>query len=246
MKTPAVLVFSGTRGWRHNEGIAGADLFFARAATERSLGLFTTENPAVFNPRDLARFDLVVFNNVTGMVLGEAQRAAFEDWMSAGGAWIGLHGAGDGSMSEWSWYQDSLIDTKFIGHTMGPQFQAATLEGLALTHPILDGLPLRWTHTDEWYSFDRVPSPSGATLLVGADESTYEPRNRIVSRWPTDLSMGSSVVDHPVIWAICQPKFRGFYSALGHSFETYDSVHYRRLLNNAVDWVMRADSEPCE
>ena len=28
MQQPAILVFSKTNGWRHNEGIAGADKFF--------------------------------------------------------------------------------------------------------------------------------------------------------------------------------------------------------------------------
>ncbi|MEL7310298.1 MAG: ThuA domain-containing protein [Pseudomonadota bacterium] len=246
MKTPAVLVFSRTLGWRHDEGIAGADLFFARLTTEREFGLFTTENPRVFNSEDLSRFDLVVFNNVTGASLDPKQRAAFENWMRAGGAWIGLHGAGDGSMSDWRWYQNNLIDTRFIGHTMAPQFQTGTLARLSSEHPIVDNLPDRWSQTDEWYSFNRIPAPPGAILLVGIDESSYTPHNLVVDRWPRDLRMGASVFDHPLIWAICQPEYRGFYSALGHSFETYDNPIYRQLLSNAVDWVMASDSPECD
>jgi type 1 glutamine amidotransferase len=238
MPSPAVLVFSGTAGWRHNEGIAGADLFFAELTTEKQYGLFTTENPAVFNAEDLARFELIVFNNATGPILNTEQRAAFQNWMRDGGAWIGLHGAGDSSMADWAWYQKRLIDTTFIGHTMGPQFQEATLVTLAPGHPVLKGVPHRWQHTDEWYSFDRVPSPPGAVPLVGIDESSYEPRNTIVERWPRDLRMGASPQDHPMVWVVCVPEFRAVYSALGHGHETYENADYRRLLANAFGWLL--------
>ena len=56
MTEPAILVFSASKGWRHNEGIAGADFFFVELARARGFGIFTTENGAVFNAEDLARF----------------------------------------------------------------------------------------------------------------------------------------------------------------------------------------------
>ena len=121
LPSPAVLVFSATRGWHHDSGIAGADHFFAELASERGWGVFTTAHPGVFNADDLARFDVIVFNNVTGNVLGTAQQRAFETWMTRGGAWIGLHGAGDSSILNWPWYQHNLVGTTFIGHTMAPQ-----------------------------------------------------------------------------------------------------------------------------
>ena len=64
MTEPAILVFSKTKAWRHNEGIAGADRFFADVAAEEGFGFFTTENGAVFNAENLARFDVIIFNNI--------------------------------------------------------------------------------------------------------------------------------------------------------------------------------------
>ena len=245
MASPAILVFSGTAGWRHNEGIAGADLFFAELATELGYGFFTTENAAVFNPDDLARFDVIVFNNVTGRALNRDQRRAFEAWMAEGGAWIGLHGSGDGSALDWAWYQTELIGALFIGHTMGPQFQSAKVVSLAADHPVMEGVASEWTVTDEWYSFDGVPDMEGLTVLAGLDEGSYLPENSVVERWPRDLRMGGGSAGHPIIWARCHGGFRAVYSAIGHRHEVYRDATYRRLLTNAFRWVEKVRVEEC-
>ncbi len=101
LQQPAMLVFSKTLGWRHNEGIAGGDAFFVELARRHKFGIYTKVDPAIFNPSDLAKFEVVVFNNMTGDTLNEAQEAAFENWLQNGGGWIGLHSAGDASQDSW-------------------------------------------------------------------------------------------------------------------------------------------------
>ncbi len=90
-------------------------------------GVFHTENGAVFNASDLARFAAVVFLNASGDVLDEAQEHAFQAWLEAGGGWLGIHSAGDDSHLAWQWYRDNLIGATFIAHPMNPQFQRATV-----------------------------------------------------------------------------------------------------------------------
>lgn len=237
---PAMLVFSKTAGWRHNNGIAGADLFLAELAKEKGFSFFTTANAAVFNAEDLDRFEVIVFNNVTGAALSADERAAFEQWMKSGGAWLGLHGSGDFSLAGWTWYQENLIGAQFIGHTMAPQFQTARLVVLDPTHPISEGLPSDWEHRDEWYSFDKVPDPVLFKPLIGIDETSYSPTNTVVDRWPEDLSMGSRPEQHPMVWATRNDCYRGVYSAMGHGFESYQDPNYRALLSSAFDWVSEA------
>lgn len=243
MAEPAILVFSKTEGWRHNEGIAGADRFFADLASARGWGLFTTANAGVFNPDSLARFKLVIFNNVTGDALTESQQAAFETWIQSGGAWIGLHGSGDASQKAWTWYQEKVIGPRFIGHIMGPQFQMATIRQIAPTHPVLAGVNDAFELEDEWYSFDAVPQAFGMTAIAGLNESTYSPRNEVVPDWPEDLRMGDQPSDHPMVWSQCLGEGRLVYSAIGHTQFVYDNPDYARLLENAVDWTMR-QSDP--
>jgi len=76
VKPPAILLFSETRDWRHEDGIAGATLAIIKAANEMGLSYFSTEHSAIFNAEELAKFDVVVFNNMTGDSLTPLQEAA--------------------------------------------------------------------------------------------------------------------------------------------------------------------------
>lgn len=237
MKSPAILVFSKTRSYRHNEGIAAADLFFAQLALEREMGLFTTVNGAVFNAEQLALFDVVVFNNMTGDALSPQQEQAFQTWLEDGGALIALHGSGDSSHTDWPWYDTKVIGPEFIGHPMEPQFQEAQVVSLAGEHPILKGLPSEWFKVDEWYSFSSTEQLAGATPLLGLDESTYIPEDRRPDAEQPDLRMGAEAKDHPIAWARCIGNGRVVYSALGHGPSSYEDANYRQFLVNAFDWT---------
>ncbi|MCK0128556.1 ThuA domain-containing protein [Erythrobacter sp. F6033] len=243
MAQPAILVFSKTRSFRHDEGIAGADRFFAEMARDRSMGLFTTVNGAVFNEKQLSRFSLVVFNNVTGDVLSDEQESALQAWIEAGGGFIAVHGSGDASHEGWPWYDNNLIGPEFIGHPADPQFQTARVVNLAEAHPVMAGLPSEWEQEEEWYSFDDVTKLGDARVLLGIDEATYSPRNDVYGD-VSDLRMGGGVEGHPIAWLRCAGKGRFFYSAIGHSFTAYDVPENRKLLSNAVDWTLRKTSSP--
>lgn len=236
MAQPAILVFSKTRQWRHNEGIAGGDRFFADLSAELGYGLYTTENGAVFNSEDLARFKVIVFNNMTGDTLSPSQRGAFKAWLENGGAWIGLHSAGDSSHKSWPWYDKALIGPEFIGHPAGPQFQDARLVNLKPDHPIMNGIPSEWVQNDEWYSFDGVPQDYNLTPLVGLDETTYSPKNDVYGD-VSDLRMGETPIQHPVVWVGTFGDGKTVYSAIGHSHTSYDYPIYTQLLKNAFAWV---------
>ncbi|MBV7259813.1 ThuA domain-containing protein [Erythrobacter crassostreae] len=243
MAQPAILVFSKTRDFRHNEGIAGGDRFFAKIATDRSMGLFTTVNGAVFNEEQLARFSLVVFNNVTGDALSDSQENALQSWVEAGGGFIAIHGSGDASHEGWPWYDSKLIGPEFIGHPADPQFQTARVVNLSAQHPVMAGLPAEWEQEEEWYSFDDVGKLGDARVLLGIDETTYSPRNDVYGD-VADLRMGGGPKGHPIAWLRCSGQGRFFYSAIGHSFTAYDVPENRKLLSNAVDWALRKTSSP--
>jgi type 1 glutamine amidotransferase len=238
MQQPAILVFSKTQEWRHNEGIAGADVFFAQLSREEGYGLFTTVNSAVFNSEDLSRFDVVVFNNMTGDTLSPEQEKAFQAWLENGGAWIGIHGSGDSSHSDWDWYRKSLIGPTFIGHPMKPQFNVGEVVTLNHEHPIMEGLPDKWEHNEEWYSFDSRPQDHGLTPLAGLDETTIWPEGTNYAE-DVELRMGGTPMDHPIMWTSCTGNGRGFYSALGHSDEAYTNPYNRLILKNSFKWVQK-------
>jgi len=237
IKRPAILVFSKTNGFRHEEAIPAGNAFFARLAKEKGWGYYQTENGATFSPALLARFDAVVFNNASGDIFTPQQRAAFRRFVENGGGFVGIHAAGDNSHAAWDWYMNDILGATFIGHPMDPQFQKATVTFENRTHPVSQGLPRTWQHTDEWYAFDKSPRAKGYGVIASVDEKTYKP----VAMWGKDLRMG----DHPVIWWHCQGKGRTLYTALGHTAEAFAEPNYKLILTNATLWALRLQGDQC-
>jgi uncharacterized protein len=236
---PAILVFSKTNGFRHEEAIPAGNKLFAEFAKANGWGIFETENGATFSPEILAKFDAVVFNNTSGDVFTPDQRKTFEAFLQNGGGYVGIHAAGDNSHAAWGWYVKDVIGTSFVGHPMKPQFQLAAVRIENTAHPAMQGLPAEWKRTDEWYSFDKSPRGAGIEVLATLDESTYNPEGMFGQQ----LRMGK---DHPIVWARCVGKGRVFYSAMGHTAEAFSEPLYRAMLLGATNWVLRKAGEGCD
>jgi hypothetical protein len=233
---PAILVFSKSNGFRDDPSVNGAKAALKTMAGREHWTIFFSDNAAVFNTRDLQRFDAVVWNNVSGDVLTLGQRRDFKSYMEGGGGFAGLHGSGGDFFYDWDWYADTLIGARFKAHPMGPQFQAAKLKVEDSKDPILRGVQPEWTMTDEWYSFKTSPRQSGAHVLVTLDESTYQPMAGKV-----DLRMG----DHPIAWTKCIGKGRSFYTAIGHRPEGYSEPNTNKLIEQGVAWAAGLEQGSC-
>lgn len=223
----AVLIVSKTNGWRHIEHIPQSNSVLAEIAREQARQSYVTENAAVFNDAQLRRFSVVVLNSASGDFLTPEQLEALKRFVARGGGLIALHAAGDDSHKA-PWYIDTIIGTRFIGHPGGEdQFQAARVVVDRPSHPVMAGVKLPWSPTDEWYSFASNPAARGMTVLARIDEASYRPGDK--------LAMGA----HPVIWTNPSAKGRVVYSALGHKPAAYNDPNYRRILANAVRWAAR-------
>lgn len=238
--SPAVLVFSKTNAFRHIEGIPAGNRAIEGIARQQGWGFYATENGALFNAADLARFDAVVFHSATGDMLSDEQQQAFQKWLQAGGGWLGIHAAGDDSHADWPWYVDNLVGAKFTAHILGPQFQRATVILENQEHPALQGIPDIWQHAEEWYSWERSPRENGFTVLATLDEGSYTPVQKFMGR-ERDLRMG----DHPVVWSNCVGNGRSLYLAMGHQAEAFEQPQVRKLINNALSWLMGQAADNC-
>jgi uncharacterized protein len=243
IKRPAILVFSKTNGYRHDDSIARASTLLQSQAKQAGWGIYETENGAAFSPEILSRFDAVIFNNVSGDVFTEGQRAAFKGYVEGGGGFVGLHASGGDFSYAWDWYVKDLIGAQFIGHPMNPQFQKATVHVTDKSHPSTATLPDSLDRTDEWYSFDRVPAKPGYHVLMTLDESTYRTVFEPVSFYSKNIAMGK---EHPIAWWHCQGKGRAIYNAMGHVPDTYAEPAYQAMLSGAIKWALRLEGEGCE
>ena len=240
LNSVAILIFSKTNGYQH-VCIGAAKASLTAIADRHGWSVFTTDNAAVFNSEQLKRFKAVIWNNVSGDVLTSEQRAAFKTYLESGGGFVGIHAAGGDRQYEWAWYVDAVIGAQFIGHTMGPQFQQATVHIEDQTHPATRGLGATWTRTDEWYSFKSNPRAKGFHVLASLDEGTYRPVMDLSILGAIDIHMG----DHPVIWTHCVGNGRVFYSALGHQASAYDEPKYQSVLNGAIAWAAGLEGPAC-
>jgi type 1 glutamine amidotransferase len=244
LRAPALLVFTKTNGYRHQEAIPAGLAALESLAARRGWGFAHTESSAAFAPDILSRFAVTVWHNTSGPVLSPEQQAAFRTWLESGGGFVGLHGAGGDFRYEWPWYVEDVIGAQFIGHPLRPQFQDAHVVVEDRSHPATRSLPESFTHQDEWYSFAASPRGRGSHVLLRIDESSYSPRMRLP--WfmggTRELAMGA---DHPVVWTRCAGRGRAFYSALGHQAATYTSPEYLALLEGAIAWAARTEGEGC-
>jgi type 1 glutamine amidotransferase len=198
--TDRVLLFSRTTGFRH-DSIPDAVAAIGALGAEHGFAVDATEDPAAFEDGRLAAYRAVVFLLTTGDVLDPAQQAAFERYVRAGNGYVGVHSASD-TEYDWPWY-GGLVGAYFGGH---PAIQTATLHVEDRAHPSTAGLPAAWVRSDEWYNFRANPR-AAVRVLARLDETTY--------------AGGTMGDDHPIAWYHAYDGGRAWYTAGGHTPESY-------------------------
>ena len=215
---PRILVFSKTTGFRHASIPDGI-----RTMTEIGAGRWSvdaTEDSSVFTPENLKRYRAVVFLSTTGDVLDAAQQKVFEDYIHAGGAWVGVHAATD-TEYDWPWY-GRLAGAWFSSHPKVNQEATVVIEDHS--HRSTRMLPAQWKRLDEWYGFQNNPR-NNVHVLASLDEKSYD---------PDKASMGG---DHPIMWCHEFEGGRAWYTAGGHTKESYTEPLFRQHLREGVEWA---------
>jgi glucose/arabinose dehydrogenase/PKD repeat protein len=212
----SVLVFSKTAGFRHSSIEAGIAAI-QQLGAEHDFDVTATEDATVFNDADLAEHDVVVWLSTTGDVLNADQQAAFERYIQAGGGYAGIHAASD-TEYDWPWYGE-LVGAYFDSH---PQNQTATIKVEDPAHPSTAHLDPRWTRFDEWYNFQDNPR-GDVHVLAALDESSYDPGG------------GAMGYDHPVAWCQDYDGGRAWYTALGHTEESFAEPEFLDMVLGGLE-----------
>ncbi len=197
-----VLVFSKTESFRHESIADGQAALFAMSKT-KGFTIDTTEDASIFQEKNLAKYNVIVFLHTTGNILDGAQQLEFNRWIQAGGGFVGIHAAAD-TEYEWPWY-GQLIGGYFNGHPNNPNVREATIQRIDKEHISSSMLPDEWSRKDEWYNYKNL-NPD-MKVILNLDESTYEG--------------GTNGENHPIAWYHEFDGGRSWYTGLGHTSESF-------------------------
>jgi len=211
----AILIYSGTTGYRH-ESIPAGIAAVTDIAKKRGLTVEASEDPNVFSTAHLKRFRAIVLlscttdpKNPASEWLTGSRRDALQQFVHRGGGILAIHAAAD-SHYHWPWY-GKMIGGHFAGHPSGTPTGKVRILATGKTE----------RRTDEWYYFDDYDPTSH--LLV-----TLDPQ-----------SIGEADVNpNPMTWTRKVDGGRVFYTAMGHTKDSYSEPWFLNQLADGLDWVL--------
>jgi type 1 glutamine amidotransferase len=214
--TPGFLVLHETAAFRH-DSIPAAIVALTEIAAELGATVTVTDDSSSLSSPGLDAFAAVVFLSTTGDILTPDEQADMEAFIRAGRGFVGIHSATD-TEYDWPWYGD-LVGSYFAGH---PAVQPAIIRSTNSGHSAGLGLPEQIERVDEWYNFRSPPGPE-IVVLATVDESTYEG--------------GTMGLEHPIAWAQEYDGGRAFYTAGGHTIESYSEEVFRDHIAAGLRWA---------
>ena len=221
-----VLIYTKNgEGYVHENIEASVDAL-VKICTAEEILTEVADQPDVFTPENLARYDALIFSNTNNEGFDtDEQKRAFQDYIRKGGGFVAIHSA-NATERQWPWYW-ALVGGKFIRHAPHQEFDVLVTDPL---HPSTSHLPSSWTITDEcYYSFQLNPD---IHVLLSADMSTVEDDGK--SEYPGE-TFGQQF---PLCWCHRFEGGRQWYTALGHDSEFYEDPLFVQHLRGGLLWVL--------
>ena len=198
--------------------------FYSSAAERDHFGFVSTTNWDDLNAGNLAHYQIVLW--LDDQPHTAAQRAAFEQYMTHGGGWLGFHVAAyNDKDTGWPWFVSFLGGGVFYGNNWPPL--PVTLRVDDRTHPITRSLPETFlSPANEWYIWKPSPRLNKDVKVL----LTLEPSN-----YPLGLKDTIEGGDLPVVWT--NTKYRMPYMNMGHGDRVFTSAVQNQLFEDSILWL---------
>jgi type 1 glutamine amidotransferase len=220
---PRVLLFSHSTGYRHASIEPGVAAIRGLGAREK-IAIVPSEDPNVFSTEGLRGFDaIILLSTSTDPKKPESEwfqgkrREALQAFVRRGGGIVGIHAASD-SHYHWPWYV-RMIGGQFVRHPEGTP--EGRLRVVDRKHPATRGVDATMRRTDEWYYFD-----------------DYNPETRVLVTLDPASIGEKDANPNPVSWAHEYEGGRVFYTAMGHTAESYSDRNFLTHLASGLRWAM--------
>lgn len=172
------------------------------------------------SPANLAKVDAVIFANTTGD-LPIPDNDGFVNWVKGGGAFIGMHSAGD-TYHHFPGYLE-MIQAEFKTH--GPQVPADLVVADS-AHPATAHLPNPWNLVqEEMYEFK-----DGSHDVAKVRSLLYLKHHPVLRE---------QLGHFPVAWGRMHGKGRVFYTSLGHREDLWSADPNLKDRKNPVETALK-------
>ncbi|NMO53870.1 1,4-beta-xylanase [Actinoplanes sp. TBRC 11911] len=204
--------YNGTWDAAHIDFDKEARDWFPKAGAQYGFTWEATTDWSRLSAAGLAGYQVIMF-------LDDAppadRRAAFQQYMQNGGAWMGFHvSAFTTDANSWSWYYNSFLGSgNFVTNTWGPTAETLRIEDR--THPSAAGLPATiQSSVSEWYSWSRdLRQNPDIDILASIDASSFPVGTDPNQQWRSGF--------YPLMWT--NKNYKMLYANFGHNGMNYDT-----------------------
>lgn len=243
-KFKVIAFYNGTWDAAHISFVKEANQWFPGIAAQYGFSYESTTNWNNLNAGFLSNYQVVLF--LDDAPTGASQRAAFQQYVENGGAWMGFHvSAFTTSASSWNWYYNTFLGSgNFRTNTWGPT--TAVLKCEDRTHPSTTRLPETFTSAvSEWYGWTNdLRNNSNIRILASVDPVSFPLGTDPNQSWYSGY--------YPIMWT--NRNYKMLYANFGHNdmnysnntpkSSTFGSEIQNRFIIDGLLWLGGADTGP--
>jgi hypothetical protein len=235
--------YNGTWDAAHIDFDKEARDWFPKAGAQHGFTWEATTDWSRLNTGNLAQYKVIMFLDDAPP---SGQRAAFQQYMQNGGAWMGFHvSAFTTDANSWSWYYNTFLGSgNFATNTWGPTAETLRIDNR--NHPSTAGLAATIpSAVSEWYSWSRdLRQNPDIDILASVDNSSFPVGSDPNQQWRSGY--------YPLIWT--NKNYKMLYTNFGHNAmnyqtntrtsSTFASAQQNQWLINGLLWLGGASGTP--
>jgi len=205
--------------------------FFDLIARQQGFTFDATTDWTNLNDDYLANYDVIIWLN--DFPHTDEQRHAFEQYMNAGGAWLGCHvSAFNLPDGQWKWFNAFLGGAYFHANNWPPLPATVVVEDR--NHPVTRHLPQKYiSPTGEWYQWKPSPRENKDVKVL----MSLAPEN-----YPLGVKSFIREGDTPVVWT--NTKYKMIYMNMGHGNKIFSDHDQNNMITDALLWLGNATLIP--
>ncbi len=213
-----IAFYTGQNDLAHISFVHEANGWFPKMAEKYNFSYEATTNWSNLNAEFLSHYQVVMFLDTRPE--DPAQRAAFEQYMEHGGAWMGFHFSAFAlTPSEypqnWDWYHEHFLGSgEYVSNTWRPT--PAVLRVEDTNFPATRNLPETFNSApNEWYRWKNdLRTNADIKILLSIDPASFP-----LGTGPKQYEIWRSGY-YPVVWT--NKKYRMIYFNWGHNDMDYE------------------------